>query len=111
MIDGVIAMCVFFRGAFVVRVCAGFGRVNSLFMRSFGFDFGALERAESANFFDGFCFLSSVVGNLNLIDDVDLFRFLFFVLFLVVFVECSAADNCISGSVRLNFVLLRFDDA
>lgn len=90
---------------------AGFGCVNGLFVRSVGFDFGALKRAQIANFFDVFGFFDGIVGDFDFIDGADFLDFALFVLFLVVFVECSAADDCVSGSVRLDFILLRFDDA
>jgi hypothetical protein len=107
MIDRV-GVLVFFV-AFTMRVSAGFGGV-SLFVCCFGFDLSALERAEVANFFDGFGLFGGVVGNFDFIDDVDLFSFFLFVLFLVV-VECSAANDCVGRSMRLNFVLLRIDNA
>ena len=81
-------------------------------MRSLGFDLSTLERAEVANFFDVFGFFGSVVGNFDFIDDMDFFSFFLFVLFFViVFVECSAADNGVGRSMRLHFILLRVDDA
>ena len=96
--------------AFVVRVSAGFGGVNRFFVCGLGFDLSALGRAETTNFLDGFGFLDSVVGNLDFIDGASLFNFLLFV-FLVVFVERRAANDCIGRGMRLNFVLLRVDDA
>ena len=56
MIDRVTVLAFFV--AFTVHVSAGFGGVSFL-VRSLGFDFSALERAEVANFFDGFGFNES----------------------------------------------------
>lgn len=108
MIDRVGVLVLFL--AFSVRVSAGFGGV-SLFVCRFGFDFSALERAEVANLFDGFGLFGSVIGNFDFIDDVDLVYFILFVLFLIVIVERSAANDRVGRGVRLNFVLLRIDDA
>jgi hypothetical protein len=89
---------------------ASLGRVDSLFVRSVGFDFCALERAEIASFLGSFGFFGGLVGDFDFVDGV--FFLAFFVLFFfIVFVECSAANDRICGSVRLHFILLRFDDA
>ncbi len=62
------------------------------------------------NFFGGFSFFRGIVGDFDFVDDVDFFN-LPFVLFLVVFVECSATDYGVGRCVSLNFILLGFDDA
>ena len=110
MIDGVAALVIML---VAVSVGAGFDGVNRFFVRGFGFDVGTFLRAQSANFFDGFDFFHSVVGDFDFIDGVDILAFLFvlFLIFFVVFIERGATNDGVGGSVRLNFVLLRFDDA
>ena len=85
--------------------------MDSFFVRGVGFDFSALERAESASLFDVFGFFNGLVGDFDFVDGVFFSAFFVFVLFLVVFVECSAASDSVGRSMRLHFILLRFDDA
>jgi hypothetical protein len=111
MIDGV-AVLVFFFVTFAVSVSSGFGGVNRFFVGGIGFDVGTFLRAQRTNFFGGLGFFHGIVGNFNFIDGVNFLDLFLFVLFFVVFfIECGAANDGVGRSVRLNFVLLRFDDA
>jgi hypothetical protein len=107
MIDSVAVLVTFF----VVSLSAGFDGVNRLFVRGFGFDVGAFLRAQRVNFFGGLGFFGRVVGNFNFIDDVNFLDFFLIVFFVVIFIECRATNDGVGGSVRLNFILLGFDDA
>lgn len=110
MIDCV-AVLVFVLMLVAMSVTSCFGGVNRFFVRGFGFDVRAFHRAQRVNFFDGLGFVDALVGDFDFIDGANLLAF-FFVLFLfVVFIECCATNDGVCRSVRLNFVLLGFDDA
>lgn len=95
--------------AFVATTRATFGGLDGFVMSGIGFDVGAFGRAQRANFFGGFGFFRGIVGDFDFVDNVDFFNFLF--VLIVVFVECSTADNGVRGSVSLHLILFRFDDA
>jgi hypothetical protein len=110
MIDGVAVLVLLL--FFAVSVSAGFGGMNRFLVRGVGFDVGAFLRAQRVNFFDCLGFFHGIVGNFDFIDGVNFLGLFLFVLFFVVFfIERRAANDGVGRSVRLNLILLRFDDA
>ena len=95
--------------SFVVTVNAGFSGLDRFVVRGVGFDVGAFLRTERVDFFDSSGFFGAFVGNFDFVDSANFLGFFFVV--LVVFLECGATNDGVGGSVCLNFVLFRVDDA